>query len=208
MPHLLDPAFVKLVAALPVGQHQMEVPSAAWADRCAAADLTPLHTALFAGRTTIQISRDWLHHAAVSDELRCLAVLLWAYPNGARGHEQDWLAQLPSISQAAATPAASWEEYYDRLRAFDHLRITIISKLACFFGQVFVRLPALILDHRIITVLQSGQWAELLRFESVTAANAHQSYVGYLDCLHALTGRSKTHAEQWELFLSTHALSF
>ena len=57
-------------------------------------------------------------------------------------------------------------------------------------------------------MLQSGQWAELLRFESVTAANAHQSYVGYLDCLHALTGRSKTQAEQWELFLSTHALSF
>ena len=208
MPHLLDPAFVKLVAALPVGQHQVEVPSAAWADRCGAAGLTPLHTALFAGRPTIQISRDWLHQAAVAADLRCLAVLLWAYPNGARGHEQDWLTQLPAISEAAATPAASWEEYYDRLRAFDHLRITIISKLACFFGQVFVPLPALILDQRIITVLQSSQWAELLSFESITAANAHHSYVGYLDCLHSLAARSKTHAAQWEMFLSMHALSF
>ena len=185
----------------------MEISGALWADRCAAVGLTPLHTTLFAGRATIQVSRDWLHHAAVPDELRCLAVLLWSHPNGARGHEQDWLAQLPSIAQAA-TPASSWEEYYDQLRAFDHLRIGTISKLACFFGQVFVRLPALILDHRIISVLQSGQWAELLRFESVTAANAHHSYVGYLDCLHALAARSKTHAEQWELFLSTHALSF
>jgi hypothetical protein len=109
MPHLLDPAFVKLVAALPVGQHQVEVPSAAWADRCAAAGLTPLHTVLFAGRPMIQISRNWLHHDAVADDLRSLAVLLWSHPNGARGPEQDWLAQLPSITEAAGTPAASWE---------------------------------------------------------------------------------------------------
>ena len=48
----------------------------------------------------------------------------------------------------------------------------------------------------------------LLRFQSVTAANAHHSYVGYLDCLHALAARSKTLAEQWELFFSTQASSF
>jgi hypothetical protein len=69
-------------------------------------------------------------------------------------------------------------------------------------------LPALILDQRIVSVLQAGQWAELMRFQPITYANASESYVGYLDCLHALAAKTQTTAEQWEMFLFTFGDAF
>jgi hypothetical protein len=201
MPHLLDPKFVKLVSALPVADHRVEVQAADWAERCTQAGCLHLHTLLFAGRTAVQISRDWLHHAKISPELRCFAILLWGYPHGARGHERHWLAHLPAIAATAAAPATSWENYSARLRSHGHLGLFTISKLACFFGHVYHRLPALILDQRIVGVLQAGQWAELLRFQPITSTNASESYLGYLDCLHTLAAKTHTQGEQWEMFL-------
>jgi hypothetical protein len=208
MSHLLDPKFVKLVSAIPVADHRVEVQASTWVARCVQAGCLNLHTLLFAGRATVQISRDWLHHAQISPELRCFAILLWGYPEGARGHERHWLGNLTSIAVAAAAPAVSWEDYYSRLRAHRHLGLSTISKLACFFGHVFHRLPALILDQRIVSVLQAGQWAELLRFQPITYANASDSYIGYLDCLHALAAKTQTQGEQWELFLFTFGEAF
>lgn len=208
MPHLLDPKFVKLVAALPVADHCVEVSASEWELRCTQAGCLHLHTLLFAGRPAVKIARDWLHHAQISPDLRCFAILLWGYPHGARGHERHWLKNLTAIATTAAAPAASWEDYYLRLRAHSHLGLSTISKLACFFGHVFCRLPALILDQRIVAVLQAGQWAELMRFQPITYANASESYVGYLDCLHALAARTQTTAEQWEMFLFTFGDAF
>jgi hypothetical protein len=107
MPHLLDPKFVKLVSAIPVADHRVEVHAADWELRCIHAGCLNVHTLLFAGRASVQISRDWLHHAQISPELRCFAILLWGYPHGARGHERHWLENLPEIAITAAAPAAS-----------------------------------------------------------------------------------------------------
>lgn len=208
MPHLLDLKFVKLVSAIPVADHRVEIQAAAWEARCANAGCLHLHTLLFAGRSSVKISRAWLHTAKISPELRCFAILLWGYPQGARGHERHWLENISAIAASAAAPAVDWEDYYARLRFHRHLGLSTISKLACFFGHVFHRLPALILDQRIVAVLQGGQWAELIRFQPITYSSASESYHGYLDCLHALAAKTQTTAEQWEMFLFTFGDAF
>ena len=133
-------------------------------------------------------------------------MLLWGYPSGVRGARHvEWLARLPEIAAAAAQPAADWPDYYQRLHGIGGLGISTVTKLACFFGQRFGtdRLDALILDQRIIAVLEAGRWAELLPLRDIDYTSAVRSYPAYLKCLHDLASQTGTTGEQWEFFLFT-----
>ena len=203
MPYLNHPPIQQLIRSIPVDEHSVEADAAFWFPFCAASGRLGEHHALFAGQATVRISRQWLLGASqVTVTTRCLAILLWGYPSGARGDlHRGWLANLPQIAAAASQPGLAWADYYAQLHAIGGLGISTITKLACFFGQSFAGNPALVLDLRIMRVIAAGRWAELGPLHGLAYANAHVRYVDYLGTMGALAGVGNVSAEQIEFFL-------
>lgn len=215
MPFLADPLYLNLIRHSPVEQHSVLVRAEFWTTPCAKAGRAGLQDALFAGASEIRITRDWLRHAVVSDELRTLAILMWGYPSGARANRHlQWLANLPDIARAAAAPIPDWQAYRAGFAGIGGLGISTISKLACFFGRRFCApgtptlQPGLILDSRILAVLAASRWAELHPLADVTYLNAPSRYLDYLRCLHDFAGHTGVLAEQVEFFLFAHGEAF
>ena len=210
MPYLNHPPIQQLIRSIPVSEHSVEVEAAFWLPFCEAAGRLAEHHALFAGQATIRISRQWLHHAPnVAPTTRCLAILMWGYPSGARGDlHRGWLEKLPQIAAAAGQPGLAWADYYAQLHAIGGLGISTISKLACFFGQMFSRRPALVLDQRILRVVDGGRWVELGRLHGLAYANAHHRYEDYLITMAAIAQAGGMTAEQLEFFLFALGESF
>jgi hypothetical protein len=215
MPFLSDPLYLDLIRHIPVAQHSVSVRADFWNGPCAKGGRAGLYDALFAGTSEIRITRDWLRHAVVSDELRTLAILMWGYPSGARANRHlQWLANLPDIARAAAAPIPDWQAYRAGFAGIGGLGISTISKLACFFGRRFrdpktaALLPGLILDSRILTVLAASRWAELHPLAEVTYLNAPARYLEYLRCLHDFAEHAGVLPEQVEFFLFAHGQSF
>jgi hypothetical protein len=88
------------------------------------------------------------------------------------------------------------------------LGISTISKLACFFGQTFSGRPALVLDLRILRVVDGGRWVELGRLHGLAYANAHHRYEDYLIRMAAIAQAGGMTAEQLEFFLFALGESF
>lgn len=203
MLYLNHPPIQRLITALPASDHSVAVAADFWHEPCQRAGLGALHDTLFAGRPEVRITRSWLHRSGGNEaQLRTLAILLWGYPKGARGNRhQQWLAALPEITAAAASPAPGWEEYHGRLTALGGLGISTISKLAFFWGQAFAGRPALILDQRIIGVCAAGRWTELAPLRDLAYPSALRRYPDYLAVMHAIAATGGFSAEQLELFL-------
>lgn len=203
MAYLAHPPILQLIRSIPVAEHSVEVDSAFWLPFCAAAGRLAEHHALFAGQASIRISRSWLHDApTVTVTTRCLAILIWGYPTGARGNlHRGWLDNLPQIAAAASQPGMGWADYYAQLHAIGGLGISTITKLACFFGQNFSGHAALVLDQRIMRVIAGGRWVELGPLHGLTYTNAHLRYVDYLATMGAIAEAGNVTAEQIEFFL-------
>lgn len=215
MPFLTDPLYLNMISHIPVAQHSVSVRAEFWETPCADAGCAELHQTLFAGAEEIRITREWLHHAVVSDELRALAIILWGYPKGARGNRHlHWLAHLPAIARAAAGSLNNWNAYLAGFAKIGGLGISTISKFACFFGRRFATpdasapLPGLILDRRILAVLADDRWAELHPLSALTYLNAPARYLDYLCLLNDLATHSGIQPEQLEFFLFAHGDNF
>lgn len=215
MSFLSDPLYLNLIRHLPVAHHSVSVRADFWEAPCAEAGCAELHQTLFAGAEEIRITREWLHHAVISDELRALAIILWGYPHGARGNRHlHWLAHLPAIARVAAAPLTDWKAYRDGFGGIGGLGISTITKFAYFFNRRFVAagssapLPALILDSRILSVLAADRWAELHSLAELSYLNAPARYLDYLRLLNDFATHSGIQPEQLEFFLFAHGDNF
>ena len=203
MPYLNHPPIQQLIRSIPAAEHSVEVDAAFWLPFCQAADRLGEHHALFAGQATVRISRQWLQGAPpVTVTTRCLAILLWGYPAGARGDlHRGWLENLPQIAAMASQPGLTWPDYYAQLHAIGGLGISTITKLACFFGHSFAGNPALVLDQRIMRVIAAGRWVELGPLRGLTYTNAHLRYADYLATMGTIAEAGNISAGQIEFFL-------
>jgi hypothetical protein len=203
MSYLNHPPIQRLIQSVPVADHSVAVAASRWQSPCAAAGRPDLHAAVFAGQPEVRISRGWLlEERGVDPEVRCLAILLWGYPTGARGNlHVQWLRNLRAIAAAAAAPAADWPEYHRRLAGAGPLGISTISKLAHFFGHTFDGRRALILDRRILTLCAAGRWTEFAPLADLTYVNAARRYPDYLGVMHVVAEAGQFSPEQLEFFL-------
>jgi hypothetical protein len=205
MPYLAHPPIQHLIQAIPVGEHSVAVEAQRWLPLFAEAGRQSLHDQIFAGHPEVRITRQWFRAQPARDpEITAASILLWGYPAGARGDmHRNWLRELPRISTAASSTATDWPDYYGALHDIGSLGISTISKLAYAFGRQFDTKPALILDQRIIKVLQSHRWAELTGLRGLHYGNAPTLYLHYLSTMVATAQAGTYTPEQLEFFLFT-----
>lgn len=210
MPFLAHPPLQPLIRSIPVAEHSVNVSAAFWEPLCRVAGRGEAFSALFAGRSSIRISRQWLWAAdGVSPEVRTLAILPWGYPSGARARiHEAWLARLPEIAEKTGRTGLTWTRYHQDLVDCGGLGISTITKLAHFRGQTFAGRSALILDQRILGVLQADRWGELRELTGLRYHNAAANYLQYLEVLHGVAVVGGYAAAQLEFFLFALGDSF
>lgn len=184
MPSLLSPNFSPLIRALPVLDHSIQVDSAFWQPKFAAAAQLPLWNAIFGGLPTIRISRNrLLTFAYPSPEQKTAEIILWGYPSNMRGIVSNLLPHLTAISLHSSSGAA-WPAYYQAFDAIpERIGISTITKLAYFYSRTFTGLGALILDNRLIG--STANWDETT-MPGLTYQNAPTRYPIYLSVMHAV----------------------
>jgi hypothetical protein len=208
MPSLLSPAYSAVIQSLPVLQHSVQVDSAFWHPKFAAAGQLPLWSAIFAGLPTIRISRNrLLTFAYPSPEQKTAEILLWGYPSDMRGIVSNLLSHLPALSLHSASGAA-WPDYYHAFAAIpERIGISTITKLAHFHGCTFGGLLALILDNRLIG--STANWVETSPL-GLSYQNSRSRYLNYLNVMHAVSSNPALACtpDQLEFFLFVLGESF
>jgi hypothetical protein len=208
MPSLLSPAYSAVIQSLPVLQHSVQVDSAFWHPKFAAAGQLPLWSAIFAGLPTIRISRNrLLTFAYPSPEQKTAEILLWGYPSDMHGIPSRLLFHLAVLSQRSASVAA-WPAYYASMRAIpEKINISTITKLAHFHGCTFGGLQALILDNRLIG--STANWVETSPL-GLSYQNSRSRYLNYLNVMHSVSANPALACtpDQLEFFLFVLGESF
>jgi hypothetical protein len=189
-----------LIRSLPIPNHSVRVKRSTWVKKFAKAGLHAEFKMLFGNAKEISIKRKQIHEQA-NTHRKCIEVLLWGYPKGMRGKEVTYLANLKQIS-ASAESNAPWEKYHAELNSNKGLGMSTITKLAYFFEKTFDGIPAVILDRRIIQILERATWDELNELRHVTYSNAHKNYPSYLRVLHSIAQSIRgASQDQVEFFL-------
>ncbi|MFM8618392.1 MAG: hypothetical protein ACKOE8_06655 [Opitutaceae bacterium] len=196
MPFLAHPPLQPLIRSIPVAEHSVNVSAAFWEPLCRVAGRGEAFSALFAAHS---------HCRGV----RTLAILPWGYPSGARARiHEAWLARLPEIAEKTGRTGLTWTRYHQDLVDCGGLGISTITKLAHFRGQTFAGRSALILDQRILGVLQADRWGELRELTGLRYHNAAANYLQYLEVLHGVAVVGGYAAAQLEFFLFALGDSF
>ncbi len=209
MPNLQNQPWSGIVSAIPVSDHSIEVQARKWQTALSSPPLAKLFHGVFCGKASIRISRQrLLAFSFPTSEQKCLEIFMWGYPTGGRGNNRQLFIQnLTQIAQLAST-AVPWDTYYTQLKGLGGLGISTISKLAYFHGIQFGGLPSLILDLRIIEVLQGGRWTSLVSLQQIAYAKAYHQYPLYLKTLDQVATAAGCTAEQIEFFLFALGDSF
>lgn len=204
MPKILTQTWGTIIPDMPIGKHSAEIRPALWETP----PLTKAHyKTIFPGNKPVRISRERLLRNVYSDnELKCIEILMWGYPSGGREHlRANFLKNLKCIAKLA-TAETDWMDYYKNLK-LKGLGISTITKLAYFFNKKFESKQSLIIDSRVIQVLNSSRWEEL-SMPGITYDNAHKHYLEYLTKCDGIAREMKCRADQIEFFLFFMGNSF
>ena len=167
---------------------------------------------IFGKENDVYISRHDLRSIAQEGNLAKLVIasIIWGYPRGMHGHHFSNILQNLNVILKLLPTAYNqdWDAHWNKVSNVNGLGLSTYSKILCFYSaKVGInngngeRFDALILDNRIIDVVQNGVFPELNRFQGLNYYNAPHHYISYLSCLDNLSKEYKVPAENIELFL-------
>jgi hypothetical protein len=209
MQSLLVSPFPALVAAIPVAKHAIGVEAAFWKQLMQrTSEHQKIHTDIFGKEEKVWLSRQAILNSTSSPQ-KCIEVLFWGYPSGMRGSQHmDFLINLQRIAEASANTQKDWQSYFEVFKEIKNLGISTITKLAYFHNAQFEKYPALILDDRIIKLLQAGVWSELEGLKEINRDKASEMYLDYLKTMTEIAGKMGVQPAQLEFFLFSLGDSF
>lgn len=199
MPSVKSKKIKQIIKCLEVGRHTIEVKPKHWQRFLKREDVS---NAITTTGGTYTISREQLlrmpnKHA----EAKCLAILMWGYPNGGRGRNvRKVRSKFKSLAAAASQTQLTWLAYYESVNRIEGVGISIITKLAYFFGHKFDGYKAVILDDQIAKTLNGKQWTNAP--DPVGERNAWtKNYLTYLEQIDDVGKSLGAKPDQVELFL-------
>lgn len=134
-------------------------------------------------------------------ESKCLAILMWGYPNGGRGGNiRKARNKLKSLAEAVSQPQPNWDSYYHSVNQIAGVGISTITKFAYFFRHRFSGHRAVILDSQIAKTLEGKQWINAP--DPVGKRTAWpDNYLTYLEQIDDVAKSLRVKPDQVELFL-------
>jgi hypothetical protein len=214
MRSLRDRPFPKLIASIPVANHAIEVEAKFWERLMRQTqEHKNIHAAIFGVNKKIQLSRQAILDSKPSPQ-KCIEVLFWGYPTGMRGSQHEhFLRKLEPIAEASANTQKDWQTYFGDFRKIKKLGISTITKLAYFYNAKFENYQALILDDRIIKLLQANVWSELKELRDISREKIKRDptlYLCYLKTMKDVVSRMEVEVQpaQLEFFLFSLGNSF
>jgi hypothetical protein len=153
---------------------------------------------------TIKISRaDLFEHCAAGSPYAFYFIVFWGYPRNMRGNSfASILGAIKELSSGIQyQQSISVTELKELIRAFDGVGLSTLSKFLYFFRVQVGGLPSMILDSRIIEVLQNGLYEELLSLRKKSTYNQSAYYIEYLAEITKISQAEGYKPDQLELFL-------
>ena len=155
----------------------------------------------------VKISRsDVFAIAKESDFVSTLfAVILWGYPRNMRGNSfSTILDKLPAIKAAFPLNKNLSESHFKALcqaLSGSGMGLSTLTKLLYFMGYKLEGHRCLILDQRIIDVINDKSFYELSAFSTISYFNKNAQYIQYLQKMEELSVAEGYKVDQLELFL-------
>ncbi|MBS1663650.1 MAG: hypothetical protein JST68_21585 [Bacteroidetes bacterium] len=133
------------------------------------------------------------------------SIIFWGYPRNMRGNTfESILKVLPDIERLLsgnrALDIAALTQICRQLKGCG-IGLSTLTKFLYFFGFTLNGYRCLILDRRIVEVLNAGTFAELSILGSITEYNKERAYPAYLRIMHQLSEKNGYSVDQLELFL-------
>jgi len=157
----------------------------------------------------VTISRFELFHKYQNLELFIVMVLMWGYPTKGRGKNIENLLKEPNItdlknalSKFETKESITISEIKEMLK-IGSLGLSTLSKFLYFMRLKIGSNWTLILDQRVISVLNSGKYSDpgIEQFEPLRYDNALLHYDDYLIFINALAKDLQAEPDQVEMFL-------
>jgi len=160
----------------------------------------------FANSGVVRFSRQDLFNKAGKDiKVAVFSIIFWGYPRNMRGSTfKSILTSLPNIEKMLSGPreldAATYSEVCQQLKG-KGIGLSTLSKFLYFFGFRLEGYRCLILDSRIIEVLNAGTFIELKMESTITEWNKENQYLDYLKMMENVAKDKDYSVDQLELFL-------
>jgi hypothetical protein len=204
--------FSDLISNMPVSNQAFASKGSTWSrhingDDAASVALRSIFNAHDITSKNIFLSRSDLSDLALKPNLAefVMATIVWGYPRGMRGHNfrnvTNHLDALCRILSDARSPISDWISHYKDVRAIPGIALSTYSKLLHFMSANVEGHKALILDQRIIEVVQQNSFEELACLRRLNSTNASRLYPKYLECMDDAASRLSLPPEKLEFFL-------
>lgn len=161
----------------------------------------------FKSQSEVTLTRHDLRNTDFDFEDFVLKTLLWGYPTVGRGTNIEKLLQPENLNKLTKV-LENYKENDITLHQFkidinniDGLGISTMTKFAHFLNTKVDGYRALILDNRLMDIINSNRFAELQKLSDYKYSNALNKYVEYLQVMDNISADLGVDSEQLEMFL-------
>jgi len=201
--------YTELIRQLPYKDQAFSTKGSIWKPYVEYKSFGRFYQEAFSKKESIIISRGELFSIAKKDPQKGIfTTILWGYPMGyTRGFNMStlfplFLGQVEFLSERLSTQKSiTNDELKHMLGRCDGIGLSTLSKLLYFFNTKINGYRCLIMDARIIRVLNNAQFTELCSFSSITEQNGKHHYADYLKTCTQLSKKYGYKPDQLELFL-------
>jgi hypothetical protein len=132
-----------------------------------------------------------------------IAIIMWGYPSGMRGDSfQTFLKNIDSIKYRLLPDNNITDgKFKELLLNIPGIGLSSLSKFLYFFNNKLDGLNCLILDRRIIEILNEKHFEELTVLSDIKENNKAAKYFLYLNIIHEQANLLGCKPDQLELFL-------
>ena len=162
---------------------------------------------LFGSAPEITLSRSDVRNLARERALDVfvVATLLWGYPSGMRGTHvvdiRNSFRDLKNVLQAALTQEITWTEQCARVAGVHGVGLSTYTKFLTFLGAQIDGHVAMILDSKIVRLVEREAFSEMAPIREITYENGLVRYPEYLGWIHSTARELDVPTENLELFL-------
>ena len=194
--------FKNLIQQLPVKQQSFEIYSKNWK----VSNQNEIVNNLFNNNQSITLSRFDLTNSVYNLEEFVIKTLMWGYPTKGRGTNIDKILEpmnfnkLISLLDKYSYREITLDQFSNDLNSIPNLGLSTLSKFAYFLDTKVDGLQSLILDRKIIVILNSSRFQEFEKLKGIKYNSVNQ-YYEYLKIMSSISTKLNVDVDKIELFL-------